>query len=238
MSLFEKLLEVRKSVPYLRKESRGHQYSYVGSSQVLGAVKVKLDELGVLLFSNVIDKQLHQSTNSKGATTYFTELTIEFTWVNVHNPEDKLTLQWYGQGLDTAGEKGVGKALTYAEKYFMLKQFNIPTDQDDPDRFQERAMRNVFLGDDTEEVETQPLPPQTTNAKPVTEKQLAMLNGLCSDIAKISDSHVTEDMVKDWLKSQYLYEGTFDELTSKQAAYMIKTAVELKQKKQKEPVLM
>ena len=36
------------------------------------------------------------------------------------------------------GEKGVGKALTYAEKYFMLKFFNIPTDKDDPDSFQKK----------------------------------------------------------------------------------------------------
>src|SRR5690606_10249645 len=45
---------------------------------------------------------------------------------------------WYGQGIDIAGEKGVGKALTYAEKYYLLKTFNIATDKDDPDSFQDK----------------------------------------------------------------------------------------------------
>ncbi|MNP04955.1 ERF superfamily protein [compost metagenome] len=45
---------------------------------------------------------------------------------------------WYSQGVDIAGEKGVGKALTYGEKYFILKFFNIPTDKDDPDTFQKK----------------------------------------------------------------------------------------------------
>jgi hypothetical protein len=49
-----------------------------------------------------------------------------------------ITCTWYGQGVDIAGEKGVGKAMTYAEKYFMLKFFNIPTDKDDPDSFQDK----------------------------------------------------------------------------------------------------
>ena len=32
--------------------------------------------------------------------------------------------------VDIAGEKGVGKALTYGKKYFLLKFFNIATDKD------------------------------------------------------------------------------------------------------------
>jgi hypothetical protein len=61
------------------------------------------------------------------------------TWVNAENPEETIECPWYGQGVDIAGEKGVGKALTYAEKYFILKQFNIATDKDDPDAFQGKA---------------------------------------------------------------------------------------------------
>jgi hypothetical protein len=48
-------------------------------------------------------------------------------------------MPFYAQGVDIAGEKGVGKALTYGEKYFLLKTFNIATDKDDPDAFQEKA---------------------------------------------------------------------------------------------------
>ena len=144
MNLYQKLIEVRKVVPYLKKESQGHQYNYTGSSQVLAAVRMKLDELGLLLIPQVISSKVSQETvewtdnkgNPKKTTTYFTELTMNMTWVNAENPEETISVPWYAQGIDTAGEKGVGKALTYAEKYFMLKQFNIATDKDDPDAFQ------------------------------------------------------------------------------------------------------
>lgn len=146
MNIYQKLIDVRKAVPYLQKESKGFQFNYVGSSQVLGALKAKMDELQLLLIPRVTGHKVTESTVeqyekdtnnvTKRTTTYFTELDMTMTWVNAENPEETIECPWYGQGVDTAGEKGVGKSLTYAEKYFMLKFFNIPTDKDDPDSFQ------------------------------------------------------------------------------------------------------
>jgi hypothetical protein len=84
------------------------------------------------------------------------------TWVNAEQPEETIECSWYGQGVDIAGEKGVGKALTYSEKYFMLKFFNIPTDKDDPDSFQAKHEDKP-----KQEVkqETQPKATQTTKPK-------------------------------------------------------------------------
>lgn len=108
-----------------------------------------MDELGLLLVPAItgtkvsesvvefIEKDKWGNQKPKRTTTYFTELTLEMTWINAENPEEQIKVPWYGQGVDIAGEKGVGKALTYAEKYFLLKQFNIATDKDDPDSFQQ-----------------------------------------------------------------------------------------------------
>lgn len=145
MNIYQKLIEVRKAVPYIQKADTGAQYSYTGSSRVLAAVRDKLDELGLLLVPAVTNHNLllseiefkNESGNpTKRTTTYFTELEMTMTWINADNPEEKIECGWYAQGVDIAGEKGVGKALTYGEKYFMLKFFNIPTDKDDPDAFQ------------------------------------------------------------------------------------------------------
>jgi len=135
MNIYEKLIEVRRSVPYLQKSEKGFQFNYVGSSQVLGSLKAKMDELGLLLIPSIISKEIGIHETAKGAKEYFTELVMEFTWINAEKPEEQVKCNWYGQGLDS-GEKGVGKAVTYAEKYFLLKFFNIPTDKDDPDSFQ------------------------------------------------------------------------------------------------------
>jgi hypothetical protein len=146
MNIIEKLVEVRKSCSYLKKENKGEQYQYVSSSQTLAALKSKMDELGLLLVPRVIGTNIRESTvefkdkydKPKRQTTYFTELNMEYTWMNAEDPKETIVCTWYGQGVDIAGEKGVGKALTYAEKYFMLKFFNIPTDKDDPDAFQKK----------------------------------------------------------------------------------------------------
>ena len=147
LNIYQKLVEVRKSVPYLQKESQGQQYAYVGSSQVLSAVRAKMDEFGLLLTVKVTGHNVKSETvenkdkydKLKKTTTYFTELDLEFTWINADKPEETLSMPFYAQGVDIAGEKGVGKALTYGEKYFLLKTFNIATDKDDPDYFQEKV---------------------------------------------------------------------------------------------------
>ena len=137
MNIYEKLVEVRKSVPYLQKGEKGFQFNYVSSSQVLGNLKNKMDELGLLLMPSVTSKEVSEHLTAKGGKEYFTELLMEFIWINAEKPEEQIKCNWYGQGLDS-GEKGVGKACTYAEKYFMLKFFNVPTDKDDPDSFQKK----------------------------------------------------------------------------------------------------
>lgn len=137
MNIYEKLIEVRKAVPYLQKEAKGHQYNYVSSSQVLSAVRQRMDEVGLMLIPTITNTKVSAENDGK-RTTYFTELWIDFTWVNAEKPDETVKSSWYGQGIDIAGERGVGKALTYAEKYYLLKTFNIATDTDDPDSFQDK----------------------------------------------------------------------------------------------------
>lgn len=129
MNLFQKLLEVRQTVDGLKKENRNDHYKfdYVSSTQVLLAVRDKMNELGLLLVPTVTSANVNM-----GGKQLLTELHITYTWIDVENPEDKLEIPWYAQGVDS-GEKGPGKAYTYGEKYFLLKFFNIPTDKDDPD---------------------------------------------------------------------------------------------------------
>lgn len=167
MNIYQKLVEVRKAVPYLKKEAKGSQYNYVASSQVLASVREKMDELQLLIIPEVTDKRVTQTQikTSRGneVTNYFTELDLNMTIVNGEKPDEQITRKWYGQGVDLAGEKGVGKALTYAEKYFILKLFNIPTDQDDPDRFQAKYYEE-------EETPEKPKPAPKPAAKPKAAK--------------------------------------------------------------------
>ena len=130
-TLHMRLLEIQKSVDYLKKDNQSKQYNYVSSSQTLAAIRGLMDEESLLLVPAVTSANVHPGVVYSGKM-HLTEMHMTFTWVCADNPEDKLECGWYGQGVDD-GEKGVGKALTYAEKYFLLKFFHIATDKDDPD---------------------------------------------------------------------------------------------------------
>ncbi|MBW1996392.1 MAG: ERF family protein [Deltaproteobacteria bacterium] len=140
LSLLQKLMEIRKAVGYLQKENhnRTQGFSYVSSSQVLGAVREKMNELGLLIVPKVRETQFDILEGQKQNLTH---LWLTYTWVDVVTGEE-MEIPWYGQGADMH-EKGVGKALTYAEKYFILKFFNIPTDKDDPDAWEGKHNDNA-----------------------------------------------------------------------------------------------
>jgi hypothetical protein len=156
MNIYQKLLEVKKHVDFLKKDTKGHQFLYNPSSQVIASVRDKMNEVGLFLECRIESPVLHSKNENE--KQYLTELFMKMIWVNVDKPDERIEIPWYGQGLDT-GEKGVGKALTYAEKFFILKQFNIPTDKDDPDAHQtpknnkgNEATANAKSNEPTEEL--------------------------------------------------------------------------------------
>ena len=136
MSIYEKLLVIQQSVDKFVKDNQvgeGKQaYKAVSSEQVLETVRPLLNDLKLLLLPEVCAANVIVGSTSSGTARYLTELHMTMTWVDVETGE-KLAQQWYAQGIDLAGEKGVGKANTYAEKYYLMKAFHVPTPKDDPD---------------------------------------------------------------------------------------------------------
>lgn len=102
-----------------------------------------MDELKLVLIPSVTAHNTFpkKTYGKETSIELFTEIEMEYTWVNAEDPKETILVKWYSQGLDF-GEKGVGKALTYGEKYVILKTLQIPTDKDDPDAF---AHKNISL---------------------------------------------------------------------------------------------
>jgi hypothetical protein len=139
-NIYQKLVAVRKQITGIHKDAKtnfGDKFKYVSSNNILSMVRPLLDEQNLVLVVSVtghdlIDKWRPEQAGVKPQNEHFTQLEIAFTWVNADKPDETIPCAFYGQGLDT-GEKGVGKALTYAMKYFLLQFFQVPTDEDDPD---------------------------------------------------------------------------------------------------------
>lgn len=142
--IYEKLFSIFQSLTVIPKTDKGGKYDYVSSSDVLNKVRALMVQERVMLIPTIKDKRYASLIVKEGqSATILTELDIDYTWVDIDNPNDTLTVNFYGQGVDISGEKGVGKALTYAEKYFLLKFFNIPTNEADPDDVTNQLTENL-----------------------------------------------------------------------------------------------
>lgn len=142
MNLHQKLVEIRKEIDGFTKDTKGFNYSYVSGSQVLGKIQEKMNELGVILYPEMnelyhstFDYQQYskQTKQMEDKTDFVISGNMKYIWQNAENPEEKIVINWniYGQQDDIS--KAYGSALTYSERYFLLKFFNAPTDDDDPD---------------------------------------------------------------------------------------------------------
>lgn len=134
LTLPQKLLEIQKRVDTIVKDGKNtsDRYDFASDENVLDTFRPLMDEYGLLLIPRIVHANLLEGTTKSGTVRYLTELHFEMLWHDVESGE-QLVVPWYAQGVDLAGEKGVGKAATYAEKYFLLKFFHVSTKKDDPD---------------------------------------------------------------------------------------------------------
>lgn len=136
LNLYQKLIEIRKEVPYLQKGADGYNFKYVAGSVLLGIVRPKMDELGVLLSFDVeeistddVERVVKGKTVSMGRT----KAKYVFTFTNAENPFQKTSKTIWTQILgDDVSD--MGSLNTYSLRYFLLGFFNIPNDKEDPDQ--------------------------------------------------------------------------------------------------------
>ena len=124
MSLYEKLLNIKNGLKPIVKDASNdfHHYKYVSSSAVLNSIDDLIKVEGLLLIPEITSQ--HEDIDG-------IRLDMVYTWYDVDSAES-LKVPWYAQSNDKQ-DTALGKALTYAEKYFILKFFQIPTDVDDVD---------------------------------------------------------------------------------------------------------
>ena len=150
LSLAAKLLEIRKEVLYLKKDAKGggggFTYKYVKGVDVLAAIKPKMDELGLLLIPQILkartavvhgkrwDKYKNQEVPD---TQYLVDMDILMVWQDVESGET-LEVPFFAMANMDDAAKSVGSALTYTERHFLCKFFQVELDELDPDAYQRK----------------------------------------------------------------------------------------------------
>lgn len=122
LNIYQKLNAVMSEVKYIQKKDKtfNKMYSYVSHDDVAAAIQPQLVKHGIALVSNVAD--VKQDGNR-------TSIVLEISFINIDDPKDQITVNFPGYGIDTQ-DKGIGKAISYAFKYCLLKTFCLETGDD------------------------------------------------------------------------------------------------------------
>lgn len=181
LNIFEKLSCITAEIGVVEKNlkvkvNQNSSYKAVSERDVLDAVKPIEEKYRVYSYPatrQIVDrdtlvKESEYQGNVTRTNTLFMRVETVYRFVNIDDPEDYIETTTYGDGLDT-GDKATGKAMTYADKYALMKAYKLSTG-DDPDK--EASPENGY----------------EQRAEPkATAKQIAMIGELYSgeDIEKI-----------------------------------------------------
>lgn len=206
MNIYEKM---SKATEKINKVAKGlivgtgkNQYKAVGEAAVLEAVKPIEIEFGIysfpfkreILTSDTYTTVTEYSGNKSEKTMFFMRIKTIYRFVNVGQPDDYIDIVSYGDGIDLQ-DKAPGKAMTYADKYALLKAYKVETG-DDPDQRQSKKMN---------------LQKQTNNEQQIRQL-IEKANQVGIDVAgvaqyfKVAESELTSDQIN-WAINRKLNKG-------------------------------
>lgn len=140
-NIYERLSAISTELATVAKNlevqvSQNNKYKAVGEADVLRAVKPL--EAKYRVFSYPVNREIIESgtletqSGNMVRKQFFLRVKATYRFINIDKPEEYVDIISYGDGIDS-GDKATGKALTYADKYALLKAYKIVTG-DDPDQ--------------------------------------------------------------------------------------------------------
>lgn len=137
MNIFQRMSAITTECEAVAKnltvgKGTNKEYKAVGEGDVLRAIKPLEVKYGV--YSYPFKREVIQSeyyTSKEGRSNQFMRVETTYRFVNTDRPEEYIDIITYGDGVDSQ-DKAPGKAMTYGDKYALLKAYKIETG-DDPD---------------------------------------------------------------------------------------------------------
>lgn len=145
MNIYQKMAVITAELRTVGKNlmvetGKGKGYKAVSERDIIDAVKPLEEKHGVysypcarkVLESQTLESESTYNGNITKKTTFFTRIETTYRFVNVDDPTDFIETVTFAEGIDTQ-DKGSGKAMTYGDKYALMKAYKISTG-DDPDQ--------------------------------------------------------------------------------------------------------
>lgn len=144
-NIYRRMALITAELPVVAKKlfvetSRDKGYNAVSEKDILDAVKPLEIKYGVYSYPanrEIVDDEILQSETTyqdkvTTKTTFFSRIKTTYRFVNIDDPTDYIETITYSEGIDSQ-DKGSGKAMTYGDKYALMKAYKISTG-DDPDK--------------------------------------------------------------------------------------------------------
>lgn len=176
MNIYQKMAAITAELQTVAKNltvqtTKTSSYKAVSERDILDAVKPLEVKHGIysypcdreVLESNLLESESTYDGKTTKKTTFMTRIKTTYRFVNVDEPTEYIETTTFAEGID-AQDKGSGKAMTYADKYALMKAYKISTG-DDPDQ---------TASEETRYTRSKPTPPKAKEASP-REKLIAKL---------------------------------------------------------------
>lgn len=176
-------------------------YKAVSERDIIDAVKPTEHKYGVLSFPvsrEILDDALLESegTDYKGnpikRTTFYIKIRTKYRFVNIDKPEEYIETETISDGIDS-GDKGGGKAMTYGDKYALMKVYKISTGED-PD--QAASVETKYEENTREKAPNSPAKPSETK-KRATEPQIKTIR-ILAERAGLNINTITKKPLEDF----------------------------------------
>ena len=139
-NIFQKINKVMNDVKYLMKDDQvvtnaktGASYKAISEEKVTSELRKAMIKHGIVIIPiEMITKREDETLKDFQGNDKVNRITTVETRYRIQNIDDKddyIIAVSAGTGVDTQ-DKGVGKAMTYAYKYLLLRTFAIPTGED------------------------------------------------------------------------------------------------------------
>ena len=141
LNIYQRINNVMKEVDYVKKDKAvsggGANYKAVTHDQAVSVIRKALVTHGIVVqpvqksgeFLQMRDLNAQPVAIEMGLYSGF----YDVHFVNIDKPEDRTTISVEAHANDN-GDKAPGKAMTYAVKTAILKQFTLETGEDDESR--------------------------------------------------------------------------------------------------------
>jgi hypothetical protein len=152
MNIYEKMAAITADLQTVAKNltvttSKTASYKAVSERDILDAVKPLEAKHGVYSYPmsrEILESHMLESENEfqgkvQKKTTFMTRIQTIYRFVNTEKPDEFIDTITFAEGIDPQ-DKGSGKAMTYADKYALMKAYKISTG-DDPDQDESREQR-------------------------------------------------------------------------------------------------